>query len=272
MPIILPVFEVTHSPGMHVLAGEAFGVQVALLTDDDGVRAKLDALLPPGWRRCSPAQARHQLVVTSPDGASFDVLHDGRSISGGSDMELALGLLDAQLRSIIALNSPDHVFVHAGAVARGERALLLPGESFAGKTSLVAALLSAGATYLSDEYAVLDGGGFVHAYPKPLSVRDARLRTTEVPAGDLGGATADRPLRVAAIVTTSYAPEAHWAPRQVSPGAGALALIRHAVAAQDEPERVMRAARAAAEGAVAFEGERGEATDAAPALLALLDR
>ena len=66
------------------------------------------------------------------------------------------------------------MFVHAGVVAVDGRALLLPGGSFTGKTTLVAALLRAGAQYGSDEYAVLDEAGLVlPAYPRPLSIRNA---------------------------------------------------------------------------------------------------
>ena len=58
---------------------------------------------------------------------------------------------------------PDLVAVHAGAVAIDGRALLLPGSTQTGKTLLVTALLERGATYLSDEFALLDEHGRVHA-------------------------------------------------------------------------------------------------------------
>jgi hypothetical protein len=48
------------------------------------------------------------------------------------------------------------VFVHAGAVEIDGRACILVGGSGAGKTSTVGALLACGATYLSDEVALLD--------------------------------------------------------------------------------------------------------------------
>jgi hypothetical protein len=48
------------------------------------------------------------------------------------------------------------VFVHAAAVEIGGRALVLVGDSGAGKTSTAAALLARGGAYLSDEVALLD--------------------------------------------------------------------------------------------------------------------
>jgi hypothetical protein len=48
------------------------------------------------------------------------------------------------------------VFVHAGVVETAGRACVLVGDSGSGKTSTVAALLNRGASYLSDEVALLD--------------------------------------------------------------------------------------------------------------------
>ena len=50
----------------------------------------------------------------------------------------------------------------AGVVGWENRAIVMPGASFAGKTTLVRAWLEAGATYYSDEFAVLDRAGRVH--------------------------------------------------------------------------------------------------------------
>lgn len=59
---------------------------------------------------------------------------------------------------------------------------MVPGRTLSGKSSLVLALVKAGADYYSDEYAVFDGSGRVHPYSKPLSRRSGsgppRLRGT----------------------------------------------------------------------------------------------
>lgn len=63
------------------------------------------------------------------------------------------------------------VLVHAGAVARGERAALLVGASGAGKTTLTAHLLTAGFAYLTDEAVPFDAEtGRVGTYAKPLKL------------------------------------------------------------------------------------------------------
>jgi hypothetical protein len=250
------------------VAVEAFGVTVAVTADSQYFAAVSD-FLPPFARpvRHPPERGRFALVKDADD-ALLSVICDESSIAGGVDLRLALGVLDAQLRMHIALHAPDHVFVHAGVVGVGERAIVLPGRSFAGKTTLVAALVQAGAEYWSDEYAVLDADGLVHPYPKPLSVRIDDTRVTEErPIESLGGRAGDRPLPVAMIAFTSYRPGAAWTLRPRTAGEGALKLLEHSVAARSRPEQVLAAVRRAATDAAILEGDRGDADEAAGALL-----
>lgn len=252
------------------VAVEAFGVTVAVTADPQYFAAVSD-FLPPGARpvRRLPKQGRFALVKDTDD-SLLKVMCDEHSVAGPVDLQLALGILDAQLRMHIAVHAPDHVFVHAGVVGVGERAIVLPGRSFAGKTTLVAALVQAGAEYWSDEYAVLDADGLVHPYPKPLSMRINDTRATEErPVESLGGLAGDRPLPVALIAFTSYRPGAAWAPRSCTAGEGTVKLLEHAVAARSSPERVLAAVRRAATDAVILEGDRGDADQAASALFSL---
>ena len=64
----------------------------------------------------------------------------------------------------LAERARNRIFIHAGVVGWQGRAIVIPGRSFSGKSTLVAALLQAGATYYSDEFAVLDGRGYVHPF------------------------------------------------------------------------------------------------------------
>ena len=247
---------------------EAFGVTVAVTADPEHFTAVSD-FLPPGARpaKHAPESGRFALVKDT-DEALLNVMCDERPIAGPLDLRLALGILDAELRMYVALHAPDHVFVHAGVVGVDERAIVLPGRSFAGKTTLVAALVKAGAQYWSDEYAVLDGDGLVHPYPKPLSVRiDDTRETDEQPVESLGGQAGDRALPVALIAFTHYRPGVAWAPRACTAGEGAVKLLEHSIAARSRPEQVLTAIRRAATDAMVLEGDRGDADQAASALL-----
>jgi hypothetical protein len=250
------------------VAVEAFGVTVGVTADARHFAAVRD-FLPPGARpvRRPPERGRFALVKDTDD-VLLNVVLDEQPIAGPVDLRLALGILDAQLRMHIALHAPDHVFVHAGVVGVGGRAIVLPGRSFAGKTTLVAALVQAGAEYWSDEYAVLDTDGLVHPYPKPLSMRiDATRATEERPVESLGGRARDRPLPVALIAFTSYRPAAACALRPCTTGEGAVKLLEHPVAARSRPEQVLAAVRRATTDAVVLEGDREDADEAASALL-----
>jgi hypothetical protein len=252
------------------VAVEAFGVTVAVAADPQHFAAVSD-FLPPGARpaRHPPERGRFALVKDEDDGL-LNVVCDEKPVAGPFDLRLALGILDAELRMYIALHAPNHVFVHAGVVGVGERAIVLPGRSFAGKTTLVAALVRAGAEYWSDEYAVVDADGLVHPYPKPLSVRIGDTRETEERSVEsLGGRAGDRPLPVALIAFTSYRPGTTFAPRSCTTGEGAVKLLEHSVAARSRPEQVLAAVRRAATDAVILEGDRGDADETAGALLSL---
>jgi hypothetical protein len=247
---------------------EAFGVTVAVTADPEHFAAVSD-FLPPGARPAKhPPERGRFALVKDTDEALLNVMCDEKPIAGPHDLRLALGILDAELRMHVALHAPDHVFVHAGVVGVEGRAIVLPGRSFAGKTTLVAALVQAGAEYWSDEYAVLDGDGLVHPYPKPLSVRiDGTRVTDEQPIESLGGQAGDRPLPVGLIAFTSYRPEAAWALSPRTAGDGAIKLLEHSIAARSRPEQVLAAARRAATDAMILEGDRGDADQVAGALL-----
>lgn len=82
-------------------------------------------------------------------------------------------LLEVELDLFIADQVNDRYLLHAGAVSRNEKGIILPGPSESGKSSLSLALTSKGYRYLSDELAVLDpSSGELHPFPKPVSIKD----------------------------------------------------------------------------------------------------
>lgn len=162
--------------------------------------------------------------------------------------------------------------VHAGAVLLGDRAVLLPGKSFAGKSSLVAELLRRGATCLSDEYALIDGAGMVHSYPRPLLLRNSDHEQAAVLPGDLHAQIASTPARVAWILSLRYEAGGVWNVQGVEQSLALLSLLQntpHALA--DSPDMVGCFERAVS-GARCFEGRRGEIADAVDRILDLVAR
>jgi hypothetical protein len=61
--------------------------------------------------------------------------------------------------------------LHAAAVARNGRAIVLPGVSGRGKSSVCAWLVAQGFEYISDELVVVDGDGQVTGFGRPLQLK-----------------------------------------------------------------------------------------------------
>jgi hypothetical protein len=240
-------------------AFEAFGVPLLVSTDSPEVYERLPAILPPGAIACSPERAKHTLALNTRADGSFGLRVNDNPFLEGLNLEIALSLLDSQLRAHVALEAKDWVFVHAGVVGVGERAVVIPGRSFSGKTTLVAEFVRAGAAYYSDEYAVLDAEGLLHPYPKPLSLRGEDLLQVDHPVASLGGTSGETPLRVETILLCTYRPGAEWRPSTLSTGHGVLEVLAHAVPVRSRPAEALRTITKAVEGATVLEGERGEA-------------
>jgi hypothetical protein len=186
------------------------------------------------------------------------------------DLDEAFDALERDVHFQVALTTRRRLFVHAGVVAWRGRAIVIPGKSGSGKSSLVAALVRAGATYYSDEYAVFDGRGRVHPYARPIALRaagaDERPSIRLTPEA-LGGRAGTRPLPVALVIATAYRPGSRWRPRLLSPAEGVLALIEHTVLARSRPGLALGTLQQVVATATTLRGARGEAEDAVRPML-----
>jgi hypothetical protein len=252
---------------------------VGLRVNDPRLLARLDPYLPPGWKpaRTDLVDRLFSLWVDprSEEGPRPARLYAERSrLARTRDVGEALGLLESEVRLAVAAGSRQRVFVHAGVVGWRGRAIVVPGRSRSGKTTLVAALVKAGAEYYSDEFAVLDKRGRVSSFPKPLSIRGpggcdvhARRRTAE----DLGGVRGQGPLRVGLVVLTHHRPGSTWRPARLSAGRAVLEMLAHTVAARLRPEACLETLERTVEHASVLQGARGEADETASRLLVWLD-
>lgn len=193
---------------------------------------------------------------------------DGDVTDCGADLDLAIGLLRLQLRRFVGYHAHNLVFVHAGAVTHNGRAIVIPGHSFSGKSTLVAALVRAGAVYYSDEYAVFDKSGRVRPYREPLALRNlAGGRDGTVTAEELGGTAGEEPSPVGLVVLTVYKPGSSWTPQRLSAAKGLLAMLEHAIPVRERPEQTLEALRRALEHAEVLEGARGDSDETARSIL-----
>jgi len=232
----------------------AYGSRIGLRTTDVSALAELKERLPPGARASSsPVVAQlYSLVVggaaTAPGIRRFSIAYaNATRLARTTDLAEAIEAIGTDLRHYVAASARGRVFVHAGVVAWKGRAIVMVGRASPAQSRLVAALVEAGATPYSDEYAVVDGRGRVH----PYEVVD-------------GG----RPLPLGIVADLAFRAGAPWRIRRLSRGKGALALLGSAVAVRDAADAVTALVRAVTDAAV-VKGVQGEPAEAAGRILAL---
>src|SRR3954471_1200874 len=189
-------------------------------------------------------------------------------LGGGAPLADGGEVLLSSLELWVAEHARDRIFVHAGCAVHEGRAIVVPGRTMSGKSSLTAALVRAGASYFSDEFAVLDRRGRVHPYPRPMSIRpydgSARHR---VPVDRIGGRIGCGSAPVGLVAHLRYDGQTGWCVEDLTPGRAALALIDNTVAARSRPRAMLNAVGHATSSAGAVAGTRGDADEAAHRLL-----
>ena len=179
-----------------------------------------------------------------------------------------LEAFESHVQMTVAEYAPRRIFVHAGVVGWKDWAILIPGVSHSGKTTLVDRLIRAGAKYYSDEYAVLDGRGRVHPYPRALGMRlPDGVDSKRVRADEIGAEVGSKPLRIGLVVSTRYKDGARWRPKQITRGRGVLELMSNTVSARSQPELALSVLPAALESALILKGVRGEASEIVNSIL-----
>jgi len=270
---------------MHSAGLIAHGVPFRLVAEEDDLLRRMEthaphgsaarATVPAGARsfalRRSMAASRPELSPKLGHELGYEVFGNDELLADAESLEEALILLGGHMMIHVAEHAPEYVFLHAGVVAWQDRALLLPGVSHAGKSTLVAELVRAGATYYSDEFALLDAEGRVHPFPRDIRMRrPGALDQVPLPLAQLDGRAGTGPLAVAMVVFTEFAEGARWAPQAMTPGLAVLEMLLHSTPVQRAPQRTLATLSAAVRQARVWRSERGEAAGVARALLAAL--
>lgn len=255
---------------------DAYGVRLGVRVNEPAFLDWLTPHLPPGWRPLrSPLVDQIFSVWVDPLGSRRSRVYAGRRRRAcPGDVGEALAVLESEMRQSVAAGARGRTFVHAGVVGWRGRAIVVPGRSRSGKTTLVAELVRRGAVYLSDEFAVLDRRGRVHPFVKPLSIRgrdgcDRHARRLDI--AELGGSAGTVALPVALVVLAEYRPGSAWRPTRLTAGHAVLEMLAHTVPARLRPQASLTALERAASRAVVLKGERDEASGVAGSLLRELE-
>jgi hypothetical protein len=261
---------------MELVSCSAYGVPIALRTRFDLLEHLPTPLIPvpPGNESGTRQHLRFDFVeARSAEGRPmFVVAENGSGLFASSDVKAAARSLESRVHLQVAALTDQAVFVHAGVVAWQGRALILPGPSHSGKSSLVASLIAAGATYYSDEYAVIGLDGRIYPFPRRLRLRSAGEQepTADSIAYPANGETLE-PLQPAWIMNLRYRPDGVWNPQELTPGQTLLALLENTVAVRRQSELTLRTLKLAVGSATGWQSERGEAGDVIREIVRLMD-
>ena len=254
---------------------KSYGVRIGIRSNDPAALVSARRHLPSDWEvLSSPLVDRIYSILIGSKGSrangrrSNQLYGDDVRLARSFDLDELYERLESDLRLFVAELARHRVFVHAGVVGWKGQAIVIPGRSYSGKSTLVAELVRSGATYYSDEYAVLDSRGRVHPYARPLGMRSPGSdRAQKVKAEDIGATIGSKPLRVGLVLSTKFKAGARWRPREITHGKGVLELMSNTVAARSQPERALTVLPAALRSARILKGVRGEAGEIVEAIL-----
>lgn len=103
-------------------------------------------------------------------------------IPDAAPLPLVQGLLAAEMGMNLqmALGQRRFLLLHASAVERDGKALLMTGMSGAGKSTLAALLMAKGWRLMGDEFALLDPAtGLIHGFPRLISLKNQAIGVLE---------------------------------------------------------------------------------------------
>jgi hypothetical protein len=113
------------------------------------------------------------------------VVLDGHTTAIPRDPEALADYVYLKILNTVQTEVRSHVLIHAGAVARRGRGLIVAADSWHGKTTMVVEAVRRGADFLSDEIAAIGrADGRVHAYPRALGLRPDTLARLGLDAED----------------------------------------------------------------------------------------
>jgi len=257
------------------LAFRSYGLRIGVRVSDRAAMESVIDRLPPGWKPAASPIVDHlfSLIVGGQRTAShvqrFNLLYyDALRLARTKELDFLLKTFESELQLLVAEFARGRTFVHAGVVGWKNQAVVIPGTSFSGKTTLVTKLIQAGAKYYSDEYAVMDKYGLVHPFPRPLGVRRAdEFETTRVDVASLGGTPGSKPLPVRLVISTHYRAGARWRPRELTRGRGFLELLANTISARSQTKLAFATLPKALRSAEVLKGVRGEADEVVEAIL-----
>ncbi|HEV8591200.1 MAG TPA: hypothetical protein VGQ55_03785 [Pyrinomonadaceae bacterium] len=256
---------------------KAYGVKIGVSTNaPDALREitqRIANILPEFEMLDRNADADQRFFYIWNPSRRDTIYKNGETLLARAPREYALDQFERDFRLTTAEFAVERVFLHAGVVSWKGKAIVMPAHSFQGKSTLTAELVQRGALYFSDEYAIIDKDGFVHPFPKKLSIRGEIDEFTQLdhPVEKFGGAAGTERAAVGLVLFSEYKPKARWDPKTLTAGEGVFELIKYALPIRRDPSFVMDVLKKIASGSLIVKTKRGEVVEAADRLIALFE-
>lgn len=255
---------------------ESYGVAVRIASNDAALLDELKSVtrrsLLGNVVETDKREPDHVFELSTDSSGDIMLTQNGEDL-GRSDTRLkAFRFFDSILRVSVGEMAPSLVFLHAGVVEWKGKAIVMPADSFQGKSTLVTELVHRGATYYSDDFALLDEEARVLPFARQISRRTEDFKTYELDARDIGGRVGNDPVPVGTVLFTSYEPDAVWNPVLETPGTGVLKLIPFTLSIRNRTDFRMKVLHKLASRAIIVSTLRGSAESFAETLLDFVDK
>lgn len=253
---------------------EAYGVRVGIDSNNalilEEIENHLPKIVPNEFKKLHGGELDHLFFINeNTDAKIFEIYKNSERIEWWTDKNALLDYLNSQLRITVAEFAVSKVFLHAGVIGWKGGAIVIPGTSYSGKTSLVAEFIKHGAVYYSDEYAVIDERGLVHPFPKMLSIRgiiDEYTQKDFAPE-ELGATVGIEPLPVKLVLLTKFEKGAVWKPSKMKTGEGIMEILQHTIPIRNNPVFTLKVLKKMVSRAIIAKSSRGEAKQFVPVLM-----
>jgi hypothetical protein len=226
----------------------AFDCDIRVATDSLETYTVLERYVFPSFPKTANATYKADIFIRIDRVAEqFHLSVDGVMVSSAAEANILVPDLIRALDDVVIRRLTELHAVHAGAV-----------------------LLRRGATYFSDEYALIDSAGRVHPYPRPLLLRNGSPEQSPWLPAECNAYTGDSPVPVGWILSLEYSREYTWNVAAVCQSEALLILLRNTPHILSESPNMVAAFQHAVGGAQCYVGRRPEADEAVSRILQLV--